>query len=158
MRRHQLLVAGISVALLVGGAAAPALAYLSSPGQVNGSGRTANVAYFSVKVREDRLGRGYFTYTSVDGRHKVRCDGFNTFEPRMYVVPGPPAARVTAQGCVHTGPNYKRTRITLDAEFVDNSSFKRGAKDEANLTFIFPGTTPPVTDTGRILSGDIVVR
>ena len=33
------------------------------------------------------------------------------------------------------GPRNKRTNVDVEAEFVDNSSFKRGAKDEANFTF-----------------------
>ena len=156
MRRHQLLAAGISVAMLVGVAAAPGFADPSHSGRIKGSGRSASVAYFTVQVREDKPGRGRLDYTSSDGRIKVRCDGFDSYSPRMYIVPGPPAATVSAEDCKLIGPRHKRTTVDVEAEFVDNSSFKRGAKDEANFTFTLPDGT--VTDTGRLISGDITVR
>ena len=152
MRRHQLITAGISLALLVGGAAAPVLA---APGRINGAARSANVAWFTIDVREERLPRGSLDYTSVDGRFKVRCMRFTSYT-RTTVAYGPPAAKVTAD-CVLEGPRRRRTPIKLEAEFVDHSSFTRGAKDEANFTFIIPGSED-VTDSGRILSGGITVR
>jgi hypothetical protein len=156
LRRYRLFASGISVAMLLGGAAAPTLANPSNSGRISGSGRTANVANFSIQVRQDKLWKGHFKYTSVDGRFKVRCDGFDSYSPRMYFAPGPPAAMVTAD-CVLTGPRNKRTPIALEAEFVDNNSFKRGTKNEANLTFTYPDQTK-VTDSGPILSGDVTVR
>ncbi len=156
MRRHPLFTAGISVALLVGGAAAPAFAGPSSRSGIKGNGRSANVANFSVQVREDKPAKGHLDYTSVDGRVKIRCNGFDTFSRRMYIVAGPPAAMVTAEDCKLMGPRNKRTTVDVEAEFVDNSSFKRGAKDEANFTFTLPDGT--VTDTGAILSGEITVQ
>jgi hypothetical protein len=144
--------------LLIGGAASPVLAWGSDPpaGRIKGYGRTANVANVSVSVRQDRLKKGRFEYRSVDGRYRVRCEGFDTYSPRLYVQPGPPAAIVTSEECELKGPR-ERTPITLKAEFVDNSSFTRGKKDEANLTFTRPDGSE-VTDSGAILSGDITVR
>jgi hypothetical protein len=158
LRRHQLLFTGISLALVVGGAASPVLGWESEPpaGRIKGSGRSANVANFSVSVRQDRLERGRLDYRSVDGRYTVKCDGFDSYSPRMYVQPGPPAARVTSSDCWLKGPR-ERTKVTLEAEFVDNSSFTRGKKDEANLTFTRPDDSD-VTDSGAILSGDVTVR
>jgi hypothetical protein len=147
---------GISLAVLMGGAAAPALAAKSKAPRIHGSGRTANVANFSVDVRQDRLAKGYLDYKSADGRFKVRCRGFDTYSQRMYIAPGPPAA-VVAGDCVLRGPRNQRTRVAVEAEFVDNSSFKRKTKDEANLTFTRPDGTK-VTDSGPILSGGITVR
>jgi hypothetical protein len=147
---------GISAALAAGVAASPALAGAGTAGRIKGDGRTANVGLVSVEVRQDKLAKGRLSYRSVDGRYKVRCKGFDTYVPRMYVVPGPPAATVTAD-CELERPRHKRTPIEVEAEFVDNSSFTRGAKDEANLTFTLPDDEQ-VTDSGRMLSGDITVR
>jgi hypothetical protein len=156
LRRHQLLATGIAIAMLVGGAAAPGFADPSQSGRIKGSGRSANVAHFSVQVREDKPAKGRLDYTSSDGRIKIRCNGFDTYSRRMYIVAGPAAAMVTAEDCKLMGPRKNRTTVDVEAEFVDNSSFKRGAKDEANFTFTLPDGT--VTDTGRILSGDITVQ
>ena len=54
------------------------------------------------------------------------------------------------------GPR-ERTKITVEAEFVDNSSFTRRGRDEVNLTFTRPDGSL-VTDSGRINSGDVTVR
>ena len=157
--RHQLLATGISLALLVGGAASPVLgAGSESPaGRIKGNGRSASVANFSVSVRQDRLERGQFSYRSVDGRYTVKCDGFDSYSPRMYIQPGAPAAMVTSSDCWLKGPRRERTKVTLEAEFVDNSSFTRGKKDEANLTFKRQNGSD-VIDSGAILSGDVSVR
>jgi hypothetical protein len=101
------------------------------------------------------LARGSLDYRSVDGRFKVRCKGFTSYT-RTNAPLEPPAAEVTAD-CVLEGPRRRRTPIEIEAEFVDHSSFTRGAKDEANFTFIIPDSED-VTDTGRILSGGITVR
>jgi hypothetical protein len=157
--RHQLLATGISIALLVVGAASPVLGSDSEPraSRIKGNGRSANVANFSVSVRQDRLERGQFTYRSVDGRYTVKCDGFDSYSQRMYIQPGPPAVMVTSSDCWLKGPRRGRTRVALEAEFVDNSSFTRGKKDEANLTFKRQNGAD-VTDSGAIRSGDITVR
>jgi hypothetical protein len=157
-RRHHLSAYGISIALLVAGAASPVLGWDSeSPGGgIKGNGRSARVANFSISVRQDRLERGRFDYRSVDGRYTVRCDGFDSYSPRLYIQAGPPAATVKSSDCWLRGP-HERTKVTVEAEFVDNSSFSRGKKDEANLTFTRPDNSA-VTDRGPILSGDITVR
>ena len=157
--RHQLLATGISIALLVGGAASPVLGYGSEPpgGRVKGNGRSASVANFSVSVREDRLERGQLTYRSVDGRYTVKCHGFDSYSTRMYIQAGPPAAIVTASDCWLRGPRREHTKVSVEAEFVDNSAFTRGKKDEANFTVKRPGSAD-VTDSGPIVSGDITVR
>jgi hypothetical protein len=144
--------------LLIGGAASPVLAWGSDPpaGRIKGYGRTANVADFSVSVRQNRPEKGRLDYRSVDGRYRVRCEGFDTYSPRLYMQPGPPAAIVTSKDCVLKGPR-ERTPVTVEAEFVDNSSFTRGKKDEANLTYRRPDGSE-VTDRGAILSGDVTVR
>ncbi len=157
MRRHNLITACISLALLVGATAAPALASHGPRPRISGEGRTANSARFSVHVRQDNPAKGHLRYKSVDGRFKVRCNGFDTYSPRMYVQPGAPAATVTADHCVLEGPRRPRTRISVEAEFVDHSSFTRGAKDEVNIRFT-PPAGAPVTDNGRIVSGDVTVR
>jgi hypothetical protein len=155
VRRYQLFAAGISAALLIGGVTSPVLA---SSGRITGSGRSASVAYFTIDVREDRPERGKLDYTSVDGRYKVRCRGFDEYTSSE--TPGPPAATVTAEDCELRGPRV-RTTVEVEAEFVDNSSVTR-KKDVANFTFTF--TLPDdddesvVTDQGAILSGDIKVR
>jgi len=156
--RHQLLATGISLALLVGVAASPVLGAGSEPpgGRVKGNGRSASVANFSVSVREDRLERGQLTYRSVDGRYTVKCDGFDSYATRMYIQAGPPAAIVTSDDCWLRG-HRERTKVTVEAEFVDNSSFARGKKDEANFSFKRPDGSQ-VTDNGPIVSGDITVR
>ena len=156
MRRHRLLTAGLSVALMVGGAA-PALARGSeSSGRIGGYGRTATAANFSVSVRQNRPERGRFDYRSVDGRYTVRCHGFDDYFVRMYIQPGAPAAMVKSTDCVLKGPR-ERSKVTVEAEFVDNSSFTRGKKDEVNLTFTRPNGSV-VTESGPILSGDVAVR
>jgi hypothetical protein len=157
VRRYRLLLPGISVALLIGAAASPVLSWESeSPGgRIKGSGRSANLADFSVSVRQDRLDRGRFDYRSADGRSTVRCDGFDSYSPRMYVKPGPPAAIVKSSDCWLKG-RRERTKITVEAEFVDNSSFTGGKKDEANLTFTRRDNSV-VTDSGKIVSGDVTV-
>jgi hypothetical protein len=155
LRRHPLLTAGLAVALLIGGAASPGHAGAPA-GQIDGDGRTANVALFSVKVRQDKLAKGRLDYRSVDGRFKVRCNGFDTYTPRLYIQPGPPAAVVTGD-CVLEGPRRQRTLVEVEAEFVDHSSFTRRAKDEANITFTLPDDEE-VVDSGRILSGSITFR
>ena len=155
--RHQLLATGISLALLVGGAASPVFAGSEpSGGRIKGNGRSASVANFSVSVREDRLERGQLHYRSVDGRYTVNCDGVDTYATRMYIQAGPPAAIVTSSDCWLKG-RYERTKVTVEAEFVDNSAFARGKKDEANFTFKRANGSD-VTDSGPILSGDVTVR
>jgi hypothetical protein len=167
VHRHQLFAAGISVALVFG-AASPALAKPGAgpkadkpakeakppkvkPGGVNGGGRTAERGHFSVEVRDDRLAKGHFNYTSRDGKLNVRCRGFDSYSPIVYIQPGPPAAHVTAQ-CVAKAPKQARTPISLDATFVDNG--RRG--DEAHITLTRPdGTT--VSDNG-VIRGSIQVR
>lgn len=156
MRRHQLIVPGLAVALTVGIAVSPALAGDGPEGRIKGYGRTASVALFDIKVSQENLAKGRLTYTSADGRNKIRCKGFDTYAPRTYIQPGPPAAIVTAD-CILERPRHRRTPVEVEAEFVDNSSFTRGAKDEANLTFTLPDGEQ-VEDRGRILSGDVTVR
>ncbi len=155
MRRHHLIAFGISAALTVG-IVSPALAGSGPGGRIKGDAHTANAARVSVEVRQDRLGKGRLSYTSANGRYKVRCQGFDTYSQRMYIQAGPPAAIVTAD-CVLERPRHKRTQVAVEAEFVDNSSFTRGAKDEANLTFTLPNGER-VTDSGRIRSGNFTVR
>lgn len=181
MRRHQLFAAGVSVALIFGAAspalalsgkglagkgpkadkpakeAKPAKPAKEpkqpkvKPGRVNGGGVTTGLAEFSVQARDDRLAKGHFNYTSADGKLKVRCRGFDSYSPIVYIQPGPPAVHLTAQ-CVAKGPARARTPISLDATFVDNGV----TGDEANITFTRPdGTT--VSDHG-VISGSIHVR
>ena len=157
MRPHHLITAGLSLALLVGATAGPALASHGPRPRISGEGRTANSARFSIHVRQDKPANGHLRYTSADGRFKVRCNGFDTYSPRMYVQPGAPAATVTADHCVVDGPRRPRTRISVEAEFVDHSSFTRGAKDEVNIRFTRPAGDE-VTDNGRVRSGDVTVR
>ena len=155
MRRHQLLTAGLAVALAVGMGTSPALA--SGPGAgIRGEGRTAKVARVSVDVRQDHLSRGRLNYTSASGRFRVRCHGFDSYSQRIYIQPGPPAAIITAD-CVLERPRHKAAPVAVEAEFVDNSSFTRGARDEANLTFPLPDGER-VSDRGRIRAGDVTVR
>lgn len=157
--RQQLFSTGIAIALLVGGAASPVLGHGSEPpvSRIKGNGRSANVANFSVSVRQDRLERGLFRYRSVDGRYTVKCDGFDSYSVRQYVQPGAPAATVTSSDCWLKGPRREHTKVTLEAEFVDNSSFTRGKRDEANFTFKRQNAAD-VVDSGAIRSGDITVR
>ncbi|HEV3363162.1 MAG TPA: hypothetical protein VG795_03310 [Acidimicrobiia bacterium] len=158
MRGHQLFAAGISVAVLLGGAASPVLAHESKPAgpRIKGKGRTAEAAHVSVSVRADRLEKGRFDWRSRDGRFKVRCEGFDSYSQRVYIQPGPPAAVVKSSDCVLKGPRG-RTPVTVEAEFVDNSSFTPGAKDEANLTFTRRNGSQ-ISDSGAMRSGDITVR
>ena len=144
---------------MIGGATSPALAGHSnaSGGRIKGDARTANAAKVSVDVRQGRLQRGHLDYRSADGRYKVRCEGFNTYSPRLYVQPGPPAAVVTGDCRLRDRQEHTRTPVTVEAEFVDNSSFTRGQKDEVNLIFTRPDGSQ-VTDRGVILSGNITVR
>ena len=162
MRRHHIFAAGVSVALLLG-AATPAFAAKPAKdpkppkgpaGQETGGGVTQSRAVFAVDARQAKPAKGHFNYESRDARLKVRCAGFDTYSPVVYIQAGPPAAHLTAS-CVEIGPHHTRTPISLDATFVDNG--RRGKKDEANLTFTRPdGTT--VSDTGAIRSGQITVR
>ena len=157
MRRHHLLAVGISLALLVGAAGSPASAETGPKGaRMRGDARTAKAGRVSVDVRRDKLARGRLDYKSANGRYKVHCKGFDTYSQRMYIQPGPPAAIVTAD-CVLVRPNHKRVPVQVEAEFVDNSSFTPGARDEANLTFTLP-SGEKIADSGRILSGNITVR
>ena len=157
MRRHQLIVAGISLALLVGGAGSPASAETGPKGgRMKGDARTATAARVSVDVRQDKLARGRLDYKSANGRYKVHCTGFDSYSQRMYIQPGPPAA-IASGDCVLVRRNHKRVPVKVEAEFVDNSSFTPGARDEANLTFTLPGGEK-IADSGRILSGNITVR
>jgi hypothetical protein len=157
VRRHQLVVAGFAIALLVGGAASPVLGSESGPpaGRIQGNGRSASGGRFSVVVRQDRLDRGHLAYRSADGRFTVRCDGFDSYSPRVYFRPGPPAAIVKSSDCWLKN-RRQRTKISVEAEFVDNSSFTRGERDDANLTFTRADGSA-VTDSGKIRSGDVSV-
>jgi hypothetical protein len=156
VRRHRLLATGISAALMIGGAATPVLARgPESSGRISGFGRTADKANFTASVRQDRPDKGHLDYRSADGRFRVRCDGFDSYSTRMYIQAGPPAAMVTGT-CWLKGPR-QRTKVTVQAEFVDNSSFARGKKDEANFTFMRPDGSE-VTDSGPIRAGDVTVR
>ena len=157
MRRHQLIVAGISLALLIGGAGSPASAGTGQKGaRMQGDARTAKAGRVTVDVRQERLATGRLDYRSANGRYKVHCRGFDSYSQRMYIQPGPPAAIVTAD-CLLVRRNHKRGPVQVEAEFVDNSSFTPGARDEANLTFTLP-SGEKVADSGRILSGNITVR
>lgn len=144
---------------MVGAATSPALAGHSHPSgaRIKGEARTANAAKISVAVRQARLERGHLDYRSADGRFRVRCEGFATYSPRLYVQPGPPAAVVTGTCQLRDRRERTRTPVTVEAEFVDNSSFTRGQKDEVNLTVTRPDGSQ-VTDRGAILSGNITVR
>ena len=161
MLRHQLFAAGVSVALLLG-AASPAMAKpardpkppKARAGGVTGGGVTHGGAWFSVDVRQDRLAKGHFDYQSADGQLRVRCDGFDSYSPIVYIQPGPPAAHVMAH-CVAKSPHHGRTPVSLDATFVDNASSPK--KDDANLTFTRQDGSS-ASDTGAIRSGNIVVR
>ena len=158
MRRHHVFAAGISVALLIGGVASPVLARepKNAGHRIKGEGRTMEAGHFSVAVRADRLEKGRLDYRLRDRRYRVRCDGFDTYSPRVYVQAGPAAAMVTSDDCVLKGPRG-RTPVTVEAEFVDNSSFTPGMKDEVNLTFT-PRNHPQISDRGELRSGDITVR
>ena len=156
MRRHQIIVAGISLVLTAGIGGSPALAESGPRARIKGDARTAKAARVSVEVRQDNLARGRLDYNSANGRQKVHCKGFDTYSQRMYIQPGPPAAIVTAD-CVLVRRNHKRVPVQVEAEFVDNSSFTPGARDEANLTFTLP-SGEKIADSGRILSGNITVR
>jgi hypothetical protein len=123
---------------------------------MKGDARTAKAARVAVDVRQDNLAKGRLDYKSANGRYKVHCTGFDSYSQRMYIQPGPPAAMVSAD-CVLVRRNHKRVPVQVEAEFVDNSSFTPGAKDEANLTFTLPGGKT-IADSGRILSGNITVR
>lgn len=161
MRRHNLFAAGVSVALLLGGAS-PAMAKpgkdpkpsKAPAGRVTGGGVTQGGGHFSVDARQDRLAKGHFNYESADRQLRVRCNGFDSYSPIVYITAGPPAAHLTAS-CVTSGPHHSRAPISLDATFVDNGS--SGKKDEANLTFTRPDGSS-VSDTGAIAAGNIHVR
>ena len=171
MRSRQLFAAGVSDALLIGAAASPAFAKpgngpkdpsppKTNPGRVNGGGVTQGSGQFSVEAQQDRLAKGHFNYVSADGALRVRCDGFDTYSPIVYITAGPPAARVTAQ-CVAKAPHHSRTPISLDATFVDNRNDDKadrpGKPDEANITLTRPdGTT--LTDSGALRAGNLRVR
>jgi hypothetical protein len=170
VRRHQLFAAGLSIALLVGGAS-PALAKPGKdpkpakpikdpkppkprPSHVNGGGVTQSGGSFSVEARQDRPAKGHFNYASADGTLRVRCDGFDSYSPVVYIQPGPPAVHVTAH-CVTRAPHHSRTPILLDATFVDNG--QSGKKDEANLTFTRPDNST-VSDSGALRAGNIQIH
>jgi hypothetical protein len=161
VRRHQLFAAGVSAALLLG-AASPAMAEPAKDpkppkaraGSVTGGGVTHGGGWFSVNVRQDRLAKGHFNYQSADGPLRVRCDGFDSYSPIVYIQAGPPAAHVTAH-CLAKGPHHGRTPVSLDATFVDNGPSPK--QDQANLTFTRQDGTS-VSDTGAIRPGNIVVR
>jgi hypothetical protein len=173
MRRHHVFAAGVSVALLLGGmspamakpAKAPKAAKPPKPpkapkpakapaGRVTGGGVTQAGAHFSVDARQDRLTKGHFNYESADRQFRVRCDGFDSYSPVVYITVGPPAAHVKAS-CVTRGPHHSRTPVSLDATFVDNGSSPK--TDEANLTFTRQDGSS-VSDSGAIRSGNIQVR
>lgn len=162
--RRQVFTAGLSVALVLG-AAAPALAKpghgpkdpkppKTHPGRVDGGGTTQGGGHFSVEAKQDRLAKGHFNYESADGTLKVRCDGFDSYSPRVYVAPGPPAVDVTAH-CVAKAPHHSRTPITLAATFVDNRDFHKA--DEVDITFT-KGDGSTVSDSGALRDGNVVVR
>jgi hypothetical protein len=161
VRRHQVFASGVSVALLLG-AASPALAKPTKDpkppkapsGRVTGGGVTQGGGLFSVEARQDKLSKGHFNYQSADGKLNVRCNGFDSYSPIVYIQPGPPAAHLTAS-CVAKAPHHSRTPVSLDATFVDNGP--SGKKDEANLSFTRQGG-PTVSDSGAIRAGNISVR
>jgi hypothetical protein len=155
-----LFAAGVSVALLLG-AASPAMA-MAKPAKgpkppvsrVSGFGETQGRGVFAVDVRQAKLAKGRFAYSSADGGLRVRCDGFDTYSRRMYIAPGPPAVRLTAN-CVAKAPHHARTPISLEAEFVDNAGW--GKADEANLTFTRQdGST--VSDSGALRKGNVSIH
>jgi hypothetical protein len=159
---QRLIVTGVSVAVLLGGAASPALAKADKapkapkapkekPAGVNGAGVTAGRAAFAVDAHQGKPAKGEFHYRSADGSLQVRCKSLD-YSPVVYIQPGPPAGHVTGD-CVAVSKRNHRTPISLDATFIDNG--KRG--DEANITFTRPdGTT--VSDNGPIRKGSIHVH
>ena len=161
MRRHHVFAASVSVALLLGGMS-PAMAKPAKPpkppkapaGHVTGGGVTQAGAHFSVDARQDRLAKGHFNYESADRQFRVRCDGFDSYSPIVYITVGPPAAPVKASS-VARGPHHSRTPVSLDASFVDNGSSAKA--DQANLTFTRQDGSS-VSDSGAIRSGNIQVR
>ena len=158
MRPSRLFAAGLTAALLIGGAS-PAFAKpakdpkppKAAPGRVTGGGVTAGRASFSVEARDGRPAKGHFNYTSRNGKLKVRCSALQ-YSPVVYIQPGPPGAHVSGD-CVELGRGHQRTPISLDATFFDH-----GAKgDQAHISLTRPdGTT--VNDSGELRAGNIHVR
>jgi hypothetical protein len=159
---QRLFVTGVSVAVLLGGAAAPAMAKADKapgapkppkekPAGVNGAGVTAGWANFAVEAQQGKPAKGEFHYVSADGALRVRCNSLN-YSPVVYIQAGPPAGHVTGD-CVAVSKRHNRTPISLDATFIDNG--KRG--DEANITFTRPDGTS-VSDNGPIRKGSIHVH
>jgi len=175
VRSRQAFAAGVATALFIGAAASAAFADpgkdpkdpkapTAHPGRVNGGGVSQGSAQFSVEAQQDRLANGHFNYESADGAFKVRCDGFDSYSPIVYVTAGPPAVRVTATDCVVKAPHHGRTPISLDATFVDNRRDHRAdaassssKPDEADISFTdSDGTT--LTDSGALRNGNVRVR
>jgi hypothetical protein len=162
VKLQRLFVTGLSVAVLLGGAASPALAKADKapkapkapkekPAGVEGAGVTAGRANFAVEAHQGKPAKGEFHYWSADGSLRVRCNSLD-YSPVVYIQAGPPAGHVTGE-CVAVSKRNRRSPISVDATFVDNG--KRG--DEANITFTRPdGTT--VSDNGPIRKGSIHVH
>jgi hypothetical protein len=127
---------------------------------LSGGGVTQKNAEFNAQGKRDKRGKGHFHYVSADGRLHIKCRGFATFDRVVYVTTGPPAVHVTDNDCEAkrqslTGPPV-RTRVLLDATFVDNG--EPGTADRAEISVTNPDGTPVVSDSGVLKSGGIQVK
>jgi hypothetical protein len=126
---------------------------------LSGGGVTQLSAEFSVNAKRDRRSKGHFHYVSADGRLKIRCRGFDTFDQVVYVQSGPPAVHVTAhceakRESLNTRP--VRTPVLLDATFVDNG--EPGTADRAEISVTNLDGSPVVSDSGILKSGNIQIK
>jgi hypothetical protein len=127
---------------------------------LSGGGVTQLNAEFNVEGKRDKRDKGHFHYVSADGRLHIKCRGFETFDQVVYVQPGPPAVHVTDNDCEAKRESLNarpvRTRVRLDATFVDNG--EPGTADRAEISVTNLDGSPVVSDSGVLKSGNIQIK
>ncbi len=179
MRHHRLFAAGIAAALMLGGAAAPALA---KPGKANGhaygknntkpakpekpakpakkakktkagvsGGGAVGTADFSIQARQRSTDKGHFNYT--DGATtKVRCrGGFTSTTP--VTVGTETTVDVTFTACSATGITGS---FPLTVTVVDRGEPSVTPPVTDRISFQLPGAATPLG--GELTGGNVKVR
>ena len=151
MRHKRLFAAGLTAALMLGAAAAPALA---KPDKAKGhaygksntkpekpakpatpakgkkakktkagvsGGGTVANGSFSIQARMRSTDKGHFNYTSTDGAFKVRCRGFEAYDTAAVSATYPRTVAVTFKSCAITGQAAKGP---LTVTVTDNGQVK----------------------------------
>ena len=178
MRNHRLFAAGLAAALMLGGAASPALAKPgngkgygkdNAPGHtepkpnppkgpkpkkindigVSGGGKVST-GDFSIQARTKHYTKGHFNFDGTDGS-SVRCRGFSDV---LKSVPG--TVTVTSTNCDASAAGQPaRHGLTVAVTVTDNGQPKSAVADVVTFTI---SDVPGVTFGGPLTGGNVKVR